>query len=240
MQLLLKDCVCLRDVCGACIGRHQAHVGPEETERDNRMGREPEQNSTQMAGSRPLIAPTQSPDPPAPPIDESEVVHCLRYPLNSKRLTAAHLGAIAEAIGLPTGGSVDQFRQCIEGKLQTERNVTQCHHYHEGDKDYGANHRARRCGGQICPTPPLRRGHAPDESTTKELRDVHAQLQEAKGIIDSAQEKDTEQAQQIAELHDALRKQGRQMTMEFEDKVADLNQRLQEEKAKLRQSWKTS
>ena len=36
-------------------------------------------------------------------------------------MTAAHLRSIAEAIGLPTGGSADQLRQCIERKLQTER-----------------------------------------------------------------------------------------------------------------------
>ena len=71
----------------------QDHVDhPEETERDNdTAGQEPERNSTPMARSRPGIAPAQSPDPPALPTDESAVVHRLRYPLNSKRLTAAHL-----------------------------------------------------------------------------------------------------------------------------------------------------
>ena len=46
--------------------------------------------------------------------------HGARLPLNSRRLTAAYLRAIANALGLPTGGSGDQLRQCIEGHIQTE------------------------------------------------------------------------------------------------------------------------
>ena len=41
-----------------------------------------------------------------------------RYPLNSKRLTAAHLQSIADALGLPkSSSSTDELRQMIEGKL---------------------------------------------------------------------------------------------------------------------------
>ena len=38
-------------------------------------------------------------------------------PLNSRRLTAAHLRHIAGAMGLPSTGSADEVRQLIEGKL---------------------------------------------------------------------------------------------------------------------------
>ena len=41
-------------------------------------------------------------------------------PLNSKRLTAAHLRQIAEALGLPTTGSADELRSMVEGKLGTD------------------------------------------------------------------------------------------------------------------------
>ena len=41
-------------------------------------------------------------------------------PLNSKRLTTAHLRQIASALDLPTTGSADQLRQVIEGKLETD------------------------------------------------------------------------------------------------------------------------
>ena len=41
-----------------------------------------------------------------------------RYPLNSKRLTAAHLQSIADALGLPkSSSSTDELRQLIDGKL---------------------------------------------------------------------------------------------------------------------------
>ena len=46
--------------------------------------------------------------------------HGLRLPLNTRRLTAAYLRAIANALGLPTGGSGDQLRQCIEGHIRVE------------------------------------------------------------------------------------------------------------------------
>ena len=38
-------------------------------------------------------------------------------PLNSKRLTNVYLKRIAEALGLPTGGSSEETLQMIEGKL---------------------------------------------------------------------------------------------------------------------------
>lgn len=47
--------------------------------------------------------------------------HGRLYPLNSKRLTAAHLRQLAEALKLPTMGAVDEIRQMIEGKLQETR-----------------------------------------------------------------------------------------------------------------------
>ena len=44
-------------------------------------------------------------------------------PLNSRRLTAAHLKRVAEALKLPTTGSADQLRQLIEGKLESDKRV---------------------------------------------------------------------------------------------------------------------
>ena len=44
-------------------------------------------------------------------------------PLNSRRLTAAHLKRVAEALELPTTGSADQLRQLIEGKLESDKRV---------------------------------------------------------------------------------------------------------------------
>ena len=42
-------------------------------------------------------------------------------PLNSRRLTAAYMKHNAQSLELPTGGSADETRQLIEGKLQESR-----------------------------------------------------------------------------------------------------------------------
>ena len=44
-------------------------------------------------------------------------------PLNLRRLTSSHLKQLAESLELPTAGSLDQLRQLIEGKLESERHV---------------------------------------------------------------------------------------------------------------------
>lgn len=44
-------------------------------------------------------------------------------PLNSRRLTSSHLKQLAENLELPTSGSLDQLRQLIEGKLESEEHV---------------------------------------------------------------------------------------------------------------------
>ena len=56
---------------------------------------------------------------------ESSLYRCAgqtqsRYPLNSPWLTTWHLGALAQALGLPTTGYQDQLRQCIEGTIQRD------------------------------------------------------------------------------------------------------------------------
>ena len=53
-----------------------------------------------------------------------ELPHGRVLPLNSKRLTSAHLKQVAEKLELPTTGSADQIRQLIEGKLQEDREVS--------------------------------------------------------------------------------------------------------------------
>ena len=49
--------------------------------------------------------------------EASRTPHGRRVPLNSKRLTAAHLWQLAQALDLPVSGSPDETRQLIEGKL---------------------------------------------------------------------------------------------------------------------------
>ena len=44
------------------------------------------------------------------------------YLLNLRRLTTWLLRALAAALGLPTTGSQDQLRQCVEGVMQRDHN----------------------------------------------------------------------------------------------------------------------
>lgn len=46
-----------------------------------------------------------------------------RIPFNSKRLPAAYLKQVGEALKLPISGSREELRQLVEGKLVTERGV---------------------------------------------------------------------------------------------------------------------
>ena len=81
---------------------------------------------------------------------------------------------------------MDQLRQCIEGKLQTERkdpNVVVIIKEIRTTEQIIALADAE---GEFVRTPPLRLGHVPDDSVTKELQEVHAWLQEAEEIINSA------------------------------------------------------
>ena len=138
------------------------HVDSEGEARDHELEKEPERNCTPTPGTRSAIH-SPEPDPPTKPVLQRS-----RYPLNSRRLTAAHLRAIAEAIGLPTGGSADQIRQCIEGKLQTERedpNVAVIIREVQTTEQIIALADAE---GEFVRTPLLRRGQETGEATSKE------------------------------------------------------------------------
>ena len=72
----------------------------------------PDRRGKERVGSRERNLHTE----PAPVPSQS------RYPLNFRLLTACHLRMLAQALGLPTTGSTDQLRQCIEGIVQREHN----------------------------------------------------------------------------------------------------------------------
>ena len=146
-------------------------------------------------------------------MDSHAVLQQSRYPMNSRRLTATHLRAIAEAIGLPSAGSVDQLCQCIEGKLQTERDdpniVVVIREVQSTDHILAL----ADSEGEFIQMLPLGRGrstyrggstsHELQEAQT-ELQEAQTELQEAERVVESAKVKDTQQAQQIAELQVAL------------------------------------
>ena len=125
------------------------------------------------------------------------------------------------------------MRQCIEGKLQTERE----------DPNVVVIVRELQTTAQILAladsegeTSPLYYGPATHvETASQELQEMRAQLQEAEAVIESARIRDEEQ---IADLHASLRG-CEQVTQKFEE-VAELKQQITAEKKKARQSWKTN
>ncbi len=50
--------------------------------------------------------------------EEEDLPHGRVLSLNSRRLKAAHLRALAEQLDLPTSASTDETRQLVEGKLE--------------------------------------------------------------------------------------------------------------------------
>ena len=170
-----------------------------------------------------------------------------RYPLNSRQLTLAHLRTIAEALGLPRAGSANQLRQCIEGKLQTERE----------DPNVVVVARENTRGetilvladseGDFLETEPVSTSRQPTrqlpptldgEEIPSEIQQLRRQLEEEALALQSARTKVQEQAEQIAELQAAVLDREEQVAHIFEEEVTSLRQALQEEKQKVRKSWK--
>ena len=176
-------------------------------------------------------------------VDSSPVHPHLRYPLNSRRLTAWHLRALAQALGLPTTGSIDQLRQCIEGIVQRD-------HDHQNvvviiRESLKTEHVLVLADseGEFLVSEPIYRDALPrhmrtevDVRVTEELRETHRQLEEANDIIDAATAKDEEQARMIAKLQEDLHECEVQATHACEE----LEQQLAAEKEKARESWRTN
>ena len=72
---------------------------------------------------------------------------------------------------------MDQLRQCIEGKLQTEHEDPNVIVIIKEIRTTEQIIALADVEGEFVRTQPLRHGHAPNESATKELQEVHAQLQ---------------------------------------------------------------
>ena len=123
-----------------------------------------------------------------PPVDSQ-----LCYPLNSRRLTAWHLRALAQALGLPTTGPIDQLRQCIEGIVQRDhdhQNVVV--RIRESLKTEHVLVLADSEGEFLESEPiyrdtPLRRTRTEEDvRAAEELRETCHQLEEANRVIEAA------------------------------------------------------
>ena len=162
-----------------------------------------------------------------------------RYPLNSRRLTAGYLRRLAKALGLPTSGSPDQLRQCVEGIVQRDRD-----HYNvmvvlqESLKTEqivtleDSEGEFLRCDPAYWDTPPQRTRVAEDTELVEGLRQ---QLTEAGQIIASAEQP---KIKKMYRRYGTSREE--ELTVAHQEEVAELKQQLQTEKERARKSWRTN
>lgn len=173
-----------------------------------------------------------------PPDGESVRLPHKRFPLNSKRLTALHLRALARALELPITGSADQLRQCIEAVVARD-------HEYQNVVVTVRETLKMECvvaltdsDGEFVVCDPVyrvaRRVHFEEEAPGSE--ELRQQLDEVHRLLESAVGREREQAQQIDELQDLLRECEVQAT----DTCDELRQKLDEEKERARASWQSN
>ena len=175
-----------------------------------------------------------------------EIRSARHYPLNSKRLTATHLRTIAEALKIPTAGSVDQLRQCIEGKLATEREdpnvvviINECLSGEailalaDSEGEFLENLRIAARREQSTSAAAVR---VTDEvgDMAKELQEVRCQLEKVTLAWESALAREAEQK---GELQAVLRDR-EEMAYSFTAEIETLQQALSDEKLKTKRNWK--
>ena len=164
-----------------------------------------------------------------------------RYPLNSKRLTAWHLRALAGALELPTSGSADQLRRCIEAV------VAEDHEYQnvvvtvrESPKTEHVVALADADGEFVVSEPvyrDVRHVHFDEEvQSTAEFHAMRQQLDEANQLLKLAAAREGEQLQQIVELQETLHECEVQAT----ETCDSLRQRLAAEKERAQASWRAN
>ena len=154
-------------------------------------------------------------------------------PLNSKRLTAAHLRQIASALDLPTTGAADQLRQVIEGKLETDgHEAINIQVVLEDSRLIETKICLLSEGGVIVTPQPLRREtadvHDDSEDLGRALEEAQQQCSQLNGLLDAERE-------QNATLQEQL-KSATSTTGE----VSELRDKLRAEKEKVKQLWRTS
>ena len=171
--------------------------------------------------------------PAGPPSSHSS------YPRNARW----HLRILAKELGLPTGGSPDQLRQCVEGMVQRDRD----HHnvmvvVQESGKTEqiitleDSEGEFLRSGPACRDKPPQHTRVAEDTELVEGLRQ---QLAEAEQVIASAVAKDLENAETISELQEALASR-EELTAAHQEEAPELKQQLETDKERARKSWRTN
>ena len=166
--------------------------------------------------------------------------HGARFPLNSRRLTAAHLRSIAHALDLPARGSSDQLRQCVEGHLQTEGREASNTLVTVRDSPKGGTilKLADSEGTFLEVNPSSTETTAATEANSvsrNEMEEGRQALQDARQELEEAQGTIREQEQQIAQLQADLEVSS---AAGPSSNVATLRASLATEKERVRQMWR--
>ena len=162
-----------------------------------------------------------------------------RLPLNSRRLTAAHLKQIATAMELPVTGSTDQLRQLIEGKLQTEgHETTNILVVVEETSLVEMKLSLLAEAGVFLETTPLRRAgqdiSAEIESLSEALEEVNRQNTELGDLLEQEKRRTAELTERLEEL---TTEHTTESTGELAGRITELEQALKAEKEKSKQLW---
>ena len=171
-----------------------------------------------------------------------------RFPLNSRRLTAAHMRAIAQALDLPATGSTDQLRQCIEGHLHTEgREVSNTLVIVDPQAETVSLHLADAEGvflaTEVTSKQSQRQSGLSQETNSGgtgqrcDLDELKHQLQEAQQELEAARLRNEEQAEQIQELQAELDSHD-PLPEEAAAELERLRNELKAEKERGRHTWK--
>ena len=163
---------------------------------------------------------------------------CVQYPLNSKRLAAWHLRALAQALELPTTGSAGQLRQCIEAVVGTD------HEYQNAVVTVRESPKTEYsialadADGEFLASEPVysdtRRVRFDEELQNQaELYATRRKLEEANHLLELAAVSERKQAEVVAELQQDCEEQATET-------CDGLRQQLAMEKEKTRRTWRAS
>ncbi len=185
--------------------------------------------------------------------EEDDLPHGRVLPLNSRRLKAAHLRALAEQLDLPTSASADETRQLVEGKLEglnkEPRNVQVIiQEVDDGSASlYLTDEDGVFCRATIdAATPFLVNLQAPDkelqQSTQDDLHDdgestvehLAEQLQTVTEALAESQEHVHQLEQEIAEMHS----QAEQAEKQLRSELSCSSQAVVRGKERLKQVWR--
>ena len=162
-----------------------------------------------------------------------------RLPLNSRRLTAAYLRQLSEALGLPTIGSAEELRQQIEGKL-AERDDPTIQVIVQETPRIETVLWLVDSGGAFLQTTSLHRIGKESSESERERQQLIEGNELLSDELASAKRKLEEECLRTAELRTELEAYTGEGSSDLAGEVDRLQEELKVEKEKRKQVWKTS